>query len=512
MKIILISSCIFVAGLLCYNAFSDKGVLEKNSNTPFTMDIKKYAMPDSVPWDDPVDNEYKHASEKAYERFRDWKYGIRIHWGVYCVDPVGIESESASWPLYYNDLDFQGKYHQKYLKFNPTEFDASEWMKLFERTGIKYFTFTAKHHDGFSMWDTKTRVKKRYVFSGPNQGEIEDCDLPYSIMNTPFKRDIVRELCDAGRKKNIGVFLYFSHWDWYDADFRWSGIGKVMYEPVTRENDPAGYERFLKRYNTQIQELLSNYGKIDGFEFDCEPRGTYRAFNVRGVKDWTYMWPDIKKMVKMARKIQPDALFRERGIGSYGDFHTPEGNIPSSPDNHAENESVKVWQVIYPVAGASWKADASYNSAEWMLSSLIDITAKGGNFQVGFGPMPNGKFDPRAIERLEYVGKWLKVNDEGIYKTRPRDGSLWKEGNDLRFTRSKDHKYIYALCLKWPGTQLIIQSVKPNKGSQIRMLGYAKPLIWTQSSNGIEITLPDELQKEENRPCKQAYVFKINGK
>ena len=134
----------------------------------FVLKKNGTAQASSVPWDEPVDPDYHHASAEAYERFRDWKFGIRIHWGVYCIAPI---PSNASWSLYDHDLDYQGKYHQLYKQFNPTAFDADEWMKLFERAGIKYFTFTTKHHDGFSMWDTKTRVKRRYVFSGAERGQ-----------------------------------------------------------------------------------------------------------------------------------------------------------------------------------------------------------------------------------------------------------------------------------------------------------------------------------------------------
>ena len=110
------------------------------------------------------------------------------------------------------------------------------------RSGLKYFTFCAKHHDGFSLWDTQTRVKRRFVLTGPRAGQIEDCDLAYSIMDTPFKRDIVKELVGAARRRNLGIGLYFSHWDWYDADFRWGGIG----QRALRGDDPRIGSRRLR--------------------------------------------------------------------------------------------------------------------------------------------------------------------------------------------------------------------------------------------------------------------------
>lgn len=121
----------------------------------------------------------------------------------------------------------------------------------------------------------------------------------------------------------------------------------MRYEPdFSRQSDPQGYERFLKRHREQVAELLTKYGEIDVLEFDCEPRQTNPAFRKRQIEDWTRFWPDIKENIKYARQLSPDVLFRERGIGSYGDFHTPEGRVPASTNAHRGDESphVKVWQ------------------------------------------------------------------------------------------------------------------------------------------------------------------------
>jgi alpha-L-fucosidase len=103
----------------------------------------------------------------------------------------------------------------------------------------------------------------------------------------------------------------------------------------------------------------------------------------------------------------------------------------------------------------------------------------------------------------------LKVNGEAIYAARPRDGTLWKEGQEVRFTRSKDRRHVYAISLKWPGRELRLRSVRAAEGSRLRMLGREEPLVWRQDADGLAIEIPEELQNEPNRPCKQAYSFKI---
>lgn len=322
---------------------------------------------------------------------------------------------------------------------------------------------------------------------------------------------------EAARRHGLGINFYFSQWDWYDADFRWSGIGKILYDPMT--TDPEGWSRFIARHREQIRELLTNYGPVDAFEFDCEPRGTWQRYYgawqpwwERGVRDWIRAWPDIEQTVKMARNLQPDALFRERGIGAYGDFHTPEGFVPDAPDPRTESASVKVWQVIYPLAGRAsyYPSAAAYHDGAWIVTNLVDVVAKGGNFQVGIGPDASGLFHPAAIKALEYAGDWLKVNGEAIYATRP--WVSYGEGEDIRFTRSKDGRYVYAISLKWPGKQLMLKSVRARNGSTIHLLGIPDPLPWHNApQSGLVVELPEALQAESNRPCAQAYAFKIVG-
>ncbi|MDR1746000.1 MAG: alpha-L-fucosidase [Tannerella sp.] len=454
--------------------------------------------------EDEPDSDYIHASEKAYEAFLDLKFAVRIHWGIYSI----WEMNGESWGFLRLPREKKAEYNNLYKTFNPTGFDANEWMDLFQRSGIKAFAFTTKHHEGFSMFHTQTRVVQRANYLDTAH-IIEPCDLHYSIEETPFKRDIVKELCDAAHRTGIKINLYFSHPDWYDADFRpynyhplttaryltFNGdygfdIGHRKYEAITPEPTAEETARMLARHREQLRELLTNYGKIDMMCLD--------QWMGRDV------WPQMKETVKMMRQWQPDVMLRCRGIGNYGDYYTPEGFVPGSKEN-----TNMPWMTIYPLASSfSYDKDGSkYKGAAWIIHNIIDCAAKGGSFMVGIGPDGTGRFHPKAVEQLEETGRWLKINGKGIYATRARE--VWKDG-DFYFTRSKDNKRVYAFTENVEtlrATSLHIPAVTPRKGGKIYLLGYKKPLKWTADGDGVNVEIPAELA--ENLPCDYAWGFEI---
>jgi alpha-L-fucosidase len=358
------------------------------------------------------------------------------------------------------------------------------------------------------MWHTQTRIKQRANYLDMNH-VIEPCDLAYSIEETPFKRDIVKELCDAAHKNNIKIDLYYSHPDWYDADFRPYNYhplstpdiakhpenyynahgGNNRQTIVTPDRTPEETARLIARHREQIRELLTNYGKIDMICFD----------------QWMGrdIWPEMKNTVKMMRQLQPDVMIRARGIGNYGDYYQPEQFVPGG------KEATNMPWMSIALLGKQFAFDPNgdnYKGAPWIIHNLIDCVAKGGSFMVCIGPDQKGKFHPAAVKQLEEVGKWLKVNGEGIYETRECD--VWTE-NDVYFTRSKDHRKVFAFVEKWPGAEMFLPSVTPKKGSKIYMFGYKNPLKWLQTANGVKIEIPDELQSPENRPCEHAWGFNV---
>lgn len=440
---------------------------------------------------------YRQAPEAARAAFRQLKFGVRIHWGVYAMLPYGC---NASWPFVRADsghpmLSLEGRqaYQQFYRSFNPTNFNAEDWMDLFQTNGIKVVAFTTKHHDGFSLFDTHAHVARRVNWTAPGGPQIENCDVAYSVMESPFHRDIVKEVTAAAQRHQLKIDLYFSHPDWYDADFR-----PFAYHPLTNRVDraahPEEWNHFVQRHRQQLTELLTQYGKIDLVCLDMFFDKT--------------AWLDLRETIQSLRQIQPDVMFRCRGIGNYGDYYTPEGFVPGAKEN-----TDMPWMVIYPLAGEgiwSYEPDASkYKDGAWIVTNLVDTVAKGGNFMVGIGPDATGLFHPQAIAALQTAGAWLKTNGEAIFNTHPLPGTGWKEGEFIRFTQSNDIATIYATVLKWPGKELALHSIRLSPGAIVTLLGDKRSLTWrSDGAQGVIISLPSNLQPEANRQL--PWVFKLS--
>ncbi len=319
------------------------------------------------------------ASAKDMQWWKDARFGMFVHWG-----PVSLKGTEIGWSRGGERRGRSGTgtipvedYDNLYREFNPVEFDAVEWVEIAKAAGMKYLVFTSKHHDGFSMFDSKAT------------------DYKITSQESPYGRDVAAELAKACHDNGIRLGFYYSPVDWYHPDYR-------------TEN----HDRYIKFMHRQVRELCSNYGKVDIMWFDglqihpMSGSGGEDLYDPEWAKDW-----DSHTLFKMIRKLQPRVIINNR-CGLEGDFDTPEQHVGFF-------QTDRPWESCITICRQwAWKPDDRMKSPEECIRTLVSCAGGDGNLLLNVGPMPNGEIEVRQVERLKEIGGWLKVNGESIYGTR----------------------------------------------------------------------------------------------
>jgi len=333
--------------------------------------------------------ETKKQHDERMEWWREARFGMFIHWGLYAV-PAGEwngKTEYGEWIRTSAEIPLH-EYDKFLWQFNPVKFDAEAWVKMAKDAGMKYIVITSKHHDGFALFDSK----------------VSDFD----VMATPFKRDILKELADACRKHGIKMCWYHSIMDWHHPDY----LPRREWEK-TRSTEGADLERYIAYMKAQLKELLTNYGDISVLWFDGEWENTWN--DKRGLDLYNYV-----------RSLQPNIIINNRvgasrndmqGFskdgGFAGDFGTPEQQIPATGLPGVD------WETCMTM-NDHWgynKNNHNWKSTKEIIQMLADIASKGGNYLLNVGPTSEGLFPQPSIDRLKEIGDWMKVNGEAIYGT-----------------------------------------------------------------------------------------------
>jgi alpha-L-fucosidase len=401
--------------------------------------------------------------EKTKEFFREAKFGMFIHWGVYSI-PAG-EYNGKEWDSEWVQLHagiMADDYEKIAQTFNPLSFDADRWMKIAKQAGIKYIVFTAKHHDGFCMF------KSDYT--------------NYNIVDfTPYKKDIVKMLSDACIINNIKLGLYYSIVDWHYPDF--PPIYSQLYNFHGRPNPNADINKYAVYQYNQLKELMTNYGPVSFAWFDG-------GGGFKDVDRYKLLRGD--SVIQMIRKYQPGCMINNR-IGITADYGTLEQTVPGSIQDQAFETCMTM--------NDNWgyaKNDNHWKSTKELVRTLIEVAHKGGNLLLNVGPDSNGNIPDSSVVRLQGMGRWLDVNGESIYGTR---NSLWELPNWGRSTTrflENGNSVLYFHIYNWPQDNVLLIPDLKNKAIKAFVLTSTgkKYLTFNQHDRGISINLKTVNQDE----------------
>jgi alpha-L-fucosidase len=408
--------------------------------------------------------DWNPVMDNRTEWWNDAKYGMFIHWG-----PDALPRDD------FNRRNATSKEWEKHsVRLNPVDFNAKEWVSIIRDAGIKYVVYIAKHHNGFSMFDSKYTT--------------------YDIIDhTPFDRDPLKELSDACFEAGIKLGIYYSNTDLYHPDFP----QKYTDRPHCNPHEDADLEKYVEFMQNQIEELMSNYGKVDIFwvddggafrpeeeipeelkNVDFESLSEVERVKVRkelrkyselidGLQNEAMLesyldeYPELihsEEIMKMMRSYQPDIIINDRfGHGTI-DFLTPEEFVP----DYGRIETFHNFEVCLTMNG-TWMYRKDMN--DWMeksksLRNLVDVASRGGNYLLNVGPTPEGIIPQEAVDILKYTGNWLRKYGESIYNTK---GSQWGEpewGRVTYKTNADGTTRLYLHVYDWPTDgKLILKNV-----------------------------------------------------
>ncbi len=388
------------------------------------------------------------ANLKARQWFQDAKFGLFIHWGVYSVLGDG------EWVMNNRKMSV-AEYEPVAARFNPTDFDAAEWVRIAKTAGMRYITITSKHHDGFAMFATQQ-----------NKWNIADA--------TPYRKDPLKMLAEECRKQGLKLFFYHSELDWHNTDYYPRGrTGHNSGRP-----ESGDFNRYLDFMDSQLRELLTNYGDVAGIWFD--------GWWDKPTADWR-----LEKTYALIHSLQPAALIgnnHHQKPFEGEDFQMFEKDLPgqNTAGFSGQSEVGKLPLESCDTISKSWgysSKDTQYKSVKDLVHFLVRAAGNNANFLLNIGPMPNGKIQPEFVDRLRGLGEWTKVNGESIYGTRggpvaPRSWGVMTQ---------KPGK-IYVHVLDWPDPLLAI-SIGP-KVTRATALATGAAIAMSPAPGGVVLSLP----------------------
>ena len=452
------------------------------------------------------------------DQWQDIKFGLLMHWGAYSqwsiVESWSICPEDYGWcerkkgSNAGNYYEYVKEYEGLQKTFNPVKFNPEDWAEAAKKAGMRYMIFTTKHHDGFTMYDSKYTDYK-----------VTDEACAFS---TNPRANITKEIFDAFRAKDMWVGAYFSKPDWHHKSYwdpYWPAFDRnVNYDPALY---PDKWETFVQYTHNQLSELATDYGDIDIVWLDggwvkkrdqenldenyAEKFAENKAAN--GFIKHRMVSQDIRmdELVDKLRAKQPGLIVVDRAVhGKNQNYLTPENRVPDKALPYP-------WESCI-ISGGGWAYthDAVYMSGHDGVHMLVDIVAKGGNLLLNIAPTPEGEWQEGAYRLLNDYHKWMKVNSEAIYHTHTL--APYKEDNICMTQKDDGTAYFYYMTDEGQTTlpqSITIQSHQPKAGATVSMLGHDKPLSWVPNSSGFTVTIPDTLMNQP--PCEYVVTLKVSS-
>lgn len=342
------------------------------------------------------------------KEFAESRLGIFIHWGLY--------STFAQGEWYMNNASVDAREYAKAMNgFYPHRFDARQWVSAFKAAGAKYICFTTRHHEGFSMWNTRWS--------------------DYNIMNTPYGKDIVRQLAEECHRQGIKLHLYYSHIDWTREDYPAGRTGRG-----TKRLDRADWPAYYRFMNNQLTELLTNYGEIGAIWFD--------GWWDHDVDSVPFNW-ELEEQYKLIHDLQPGCLVgnnHHQTPFEGEDIQIFERDVPGENKAGLSGQDISALPLeTCQTMNHSWGyrvTDQEYKSTRELIQLLVRTSGKGANLLLNVGPQPDGTLPEAALTRLAEIGKWLDRYGESIYATVAGD---YREGDNLITTRNGNVLYVHIL-------------------------------------------------------------------
>ncbi len=358
--------------------------------------------------------------------FTQDRFGMFIHWGLYS------QGARHEWLMNNEKIPLE-EYERRYFKrFDPDLYDPEVWAKAAASAGMKYFVVTAKHHEGFCLWDTK--------------------QTDYKAPNTAARRDLLKPMVEAFRGQSLRTGIYYSLLDWHHPDYIIDGKIGPYREKSPEERSAMNKNRDQRRYaaymREQVRELLTGYGPVDvlWFDFSYPDKDKPKDFTQgKGHLAW-----ESEKLYRLVRELAPSVIVDDRlDLEGAWDIKTPEQWQPRSWYTH-EGQRV-VWEACQTFSG-SWgyhRDESSWRDTDELVRTLVDCVSKGGNLLLNVGPTGRGEFDVRALDRLQGIGDWMKRHSRSIYGC-TQAPAKYKTPENCRLTYNPETKRLYVHAFAWP--------------------------------------------------------------